>query len=489
MARRLPSLSALRDLLAREALVVALLAVYIVVVLVALPQELVQDGWLTLVGGREVAHHGLPATDHLTVWTSGTEWVDQQWLAQLGFYGLYALGGIRLALLAHAALLAAALASALVAARRAGATPKSVFLVAALCMFMAPWALQLRAQSIAELLFVWLLAALVADSRAPSRRVLVALPLLALWANVHGTVVMGAGLCVLRGATILRARREPHRRLRSGLLLASPVLLAASPYGLELVGYYRRLLLNPMLHWFIDEWGPSAPSQKTAIFFVVGAATIWLVARHGSRLTAFERLALLFALGSALLAIRSIVWFALTALVVLPSALDGALAAPSRPRRPRPGPAVAAVAVAVLAAIFAATRPAEWYTREWPAGAARAIAGATARDRSLLVMSDDRYADWILWREPRLAGRVAYDVRFELFSDAQFRSLFAYRNRIGDGWRSAGRGYGLVALDPREQREIVTALLHEPGARLLYRDPRIDVVLRPVPARSLASAP
>jgi hypothetical protein len=109
MARRLPSPSALRDLLARETLVVAILAVYVVVVLVALPQELVQDGWLTLVGGREVAHHGLPATDHLTVWTSGTEWVDQQWLAQLGFYGLYALGGIRLALLAHAALLAAAL--------------------------------------------------------------------------------------------------------------------------------------------------------------------------------------------------------------------------------------------------------------------------------------------------------------------------------------------------------------------------------------------
>ena len=485
MARRPPSLSSLLDLLAREWLVVTALAVYAVVVLVALPQELVQDAWLTLVGGREVAHHGLPSTDRLAVWTSGTEWIDQQWLAQLGFYGLYLLGGIRLALLGHAALLVTALACAVVAARRRGATPKSVFLVAALCMLMAPWALQLRAQSVAELLFVWLLWALVEDSRSPSRRVLVAIPLLALWANVHGTVVMGVALCVLRGATILAARGEPHRRLRAAALLAfAPATLVASPYGLDLVGYYRRLLLNPMLHWFIDEWGPSSPSQKTAIFFVVGAATIWVVARHGSRLTPFERLALLFALASALVAIRSIVWFALTALVVLPYALDGAL----RPSaRARAAPALVALGAAVAAVVFVATRPPGWYTREWPRPAARAVAQAAERDPQLLVMSDDRYADWLLWEEPRLAGRVAYDVRFELLSDEQFRRLFAYRNRIGDDWRSAGRGYGLVALDGREQKDVLAALLRERDARVVYRDPSIHVVLRPVPARALAS--
>ena len=57
-----PNVRAL-ELLEREAGVVALLALYVVVVLAALPQTLVQDSWLTLVSGREIVRHGLPSTD------------------------------------------------------------------------------------------------------------------------------------------------------------------------------------------------------------------------------------------------------------------------------------------------------------------------------------------------------------------------------------------------------------------------------------------
>ena len=79
----------------REVSVVALFAVYCLVVLAALPQELVQDSWLTLVSGREVVEHGLPGADRLTVWTLGSDWVDQQWGAQLAFYGVFLVGGLR----------------------------------------------------------------------------------------------------------------------------------------------------------------------------------------------------------------------------------------------------------------------------------------------------------------------------------------------------------------------------------------------------------
>src|SRR5690242_4939333 len=152
------------ELLEREAGVVALLALYVVVVLAALPQTLVQDSWLTLVSGREIAQHGLPSTDTLTVWSHGKPWVDQQWLAQVVFYGLDRLGGIRLVLLTHALLLGSAFAAALAVARRR-ASQKSVVLVGMVCMFLAPWALQMRAQSFAPLLFVGLLGLLVADGR------------------------------------------------------------------------------------------------------------------------------------------------------------------------------------------------------------------------------------------------------------------------------------------------------------------------------------
>src|SRR5437879_7690205 len=45
------------------------------------PALVTQDFWLALVSGREVAEHGLPHLDHLTVMASGHHWVDQQWLA------------------------------------------------------------------------------------------------------------------------------------------------------------------------------------------------------------------------------------------------------------------------------------------------------------------------------------------------------------------------------------------------------------------------
>src|SRR4051794_32734576 len=88
---------------------------WLVLLAITLPQQLVQDSWLTLVSGREVAQHGLPAVDHLTVWTQGTSWIDQQWLAQLAFYRLFELGGLRAVMLVHTALLVTTLFVALLA--------------------------------------------------------------------------------------------------------------------------------------------------------------------------------------------------------------------------------------------------------------------------------------------------------------------------------------------------------------------------------------
>ena len=485
MARTLASAPArAASFLHREALTVGLFAVYCLVVLAALPQELVQDSWLTLVSGREVVDHGLPERDRLTVWTLGTTWIDQQWGAQALFYGVFLAGGIKLVMLTHAAVLAASFAVGLAAARHRGASAKAVALVGAVTMFMAPWALQMRAQTLSSLLFVLVLWLLVADSRTPSRRVFLVLPLLVVWANVHGTVVFAVLLVVLSGLTSAlegaRGRTPGPWKARSAALVGlAPLCLLASPYGLELVGYYRRLLLNPMLHWFIDEWGASEPSFKTAIFYVVAFATVWLVARHGSRLTLFERACLLVALLSAVTAIRSIVWFALTALVILPTALDGALTAP-RPSRSgslRVAAAGGALLVVLGFAVTTAARPESWYVREWPRAASSVIAAST-RDPSTLVLADDRFADWILWEHPHLVGRVAYDVRFELFSDEQFQRLFAYRNRIGDDWRRAGDGYAVVAIDARHTRRVVRALVADDGVSVAYRDKQIAVLRR-----------
>ena len=94
-----------------------------------LPSEMSPDGWYAFLGGDLIVHHGLPSHDSLTVWGHGRRWVDQQWLAQLAYYGLYALGGLRLALLANAALVVGSFAAAGGLARARGGATRDVLYV------------------------------------------------------------------------------------------------------------------------------------------------------------------------------------------------------------------------------------------------------------------------------------------------------------------------------------------------------------------------
>ena len=61
----------------------------IVLLSVFAPSIVVGDTWLTLAMGREVVEQGLPHTEHLTVLGDGRTWTDQQWLAQVVFYGAH----------------------------------------------------------------------------------------------------------------------------------------------------------------------------------------------------------------------------------------------------------------------------------------------------------------------------------------------------------------------------------------------------------------
>jgi hypothetical protein len=370
---------------------------------------------------------------------------------------------------------------ALAAARSLGASVKSVWLVAAVCMLLAPWALALRAQSLAIPLFVVLIWLLASDSRSPSRRVFLVLPLLVLWANIHGTVSLACALVALRGLTIALSRREGPKRLRATLLIFLPfAALLASPYATELLGYYRTMLVSPMLRTFITEWGPSTPSAMTAVFYVVAFGTVALLARYPSRLTVFERLALLLTLVAGVTAIRSIVWFALVALVLVPQLLDGAIAQ-GHPRTRHPGRAVlAAASVVALVASFSivATRPDSWFTTQSPHAGGAAVAQFMDKHPQATLLADDRYADWLLWEYPQLVGRVAYDIRFELFTLDQLNDLRSYRRVTGPDWDAAAGDFDVVAFDPRDQSRAYTDAIKRSDLAVVYRDPMIVVAAR-----------
>jgi hypothetical protein len=247
-----------------EAVLFPIVALFVIGLLGNMPGELLSDSWLVILGGREIAQHGLPHHDTLAIWTHGKTWVDQQWLGQLIFYGLYALGGVKLALVGHVTAASTAFVLALVAARWRGGSTRAVCWLALPSIFLLIWgSWNARAQSFALVFFVTVVWLLIADARAPSRRVFFFTPLLVLWANVHGTALTGALLVAIYGVTYaLERRRSPLGSWlpRAAALCLTPIAcLFASPYASELPGYYHLMLTNSGLRQYIVEWRPTAP--------------------------------------------------------------------------------------------------------------------------------------------------------------------------------------------------------------------------------------
>jgi hypothetical protein len=396
---------------------------------------LVPDTWVALVSGREIAEHGLPSVEHLTVLGDGNRWVDQQWLAQLALYSAHRAGGLGLtvAICVFAVVLAFGLAAR--AAQERGSSPGAILVLFVAAFVVAPWGVQARTQALALPLFSLILWLLLRDRDARRNVTLWVLPTLCLWANLHGSVVLGAAAVSAFG---LQALLRTGWHWRPGLLAAlAPATVLASPYALQLPGYYRLMLLDPPYGHEIVEWQRTTPSALTAPFYAVAAAILILVALRRTRVTLLDCFLLGLTLAAALSAVRLIPWFALTALAVVPPLLTRAGGVASFRGPAAGGVAIAGAAIVLAAAGWASARPHETSAQ------AEGLAVIREQVREGRVFADLELADWLLWEIPTLRGRIAYDGRPELLSRRQFRGVvrFARQER---GWEPFLRGYSVV---------------------------------------------
>ncbi|HKX48199.1 MAG TPA: hypothetical protein VJM06_06010, partial [Gaiellaceae bacterium] len=323
---------------------------------------------------------------------------------------------------------------------------------------------------------LWLL--LDGYRNGPRRRTLLVLPLLVLWANVHGSVVLGAGLTVLLALAVLVRNRGAEPLLPAALLLLAPLCILATPYGWDIVAYYNLMLVDAPFAEILREWQWSKPSGTTALFWTLALVTVALVAlrRCRQRLNLFELLVLAVTLVGAVQAVRGVIWFALACAAILPVALDGLLTRPD-PSARRVNLAISSVSLAGLAVALLVTlaQPQSWFSQEWPEERVEAVRDAT-RDPSTRLFATDGTADWLLWRLPDLRGRIAYDVRFELYDEDTIDAISRYGNREGPTWISLADGYDAVIVDNRAHLE---AHLAKSGSRLVYKDDEIAIVSRP----------
>jgi hypothetical protein len=482
-----------------DVLLVVAVGVLAVKLLTGLVGDFSVDSWLELVTGRAVWQNGIPHHETLTLISLGRPWVDQQWLSQLASYAVFWVGGLGLLGLLNAALMLTAVGGAVLAARRLGAPARSVLLVMAVCLVAIVPSREVRTQAFVLPLFVCVVWLIVSDCRAPSRRVLWCLPILVLWSNLHGSVTLGAALVALRGLTLGWERRaELRRNARAwrrplALVLGSGTAILLTPYGLSIIDYYRATLSNSTLRHVVTEWAPvtSTPSVAVAVL-AVAALALWSFVRSPANTTTWEKLALLALCAMTISVVRNAVFFGLLAMVIVPRSL-GWTSPPAvadgldRRRALINGVLVLGVAMAaIVMSVVTLGRPDATVQNAFLSPRLLAtVQSATRADPSLRVFAQREYADWLLWQDPRLSGRIAADVRFELPTAAQTTTLNNVYSATGPTWMQGARGYRLLVLDRAADGDSIRAFERQPGSRVLYRDTQSVVVLRtPAAART-----
>lgn len=275
------------------------------------------DLWFHVATGQRIVAEGaVPATDSFSYTRAGQPFANQPWLAQLLLYGLNALGGVPLLLVAHALTLLLAYGLLLRLCLRRSLRLRVVVPVflAALPVSFPDW--NIRPQTFAFPLFAAFLYVLTAYRLGWFRRLWLLPPLMALWVNLHGSFPLGLALL---GATFVgtllrrdKAGGPPLPLLGWGAATALATL--ANPSGLGVLAYVRNLTSNSAVTRLVSEW--AAPTVRDAgglIFFafvIVGGLVLIYSPRKPDLTDWLMALPLLW---MSLSASRNTVWFAFVA--------------------------------------------------------------------------------------------------------------------------------------------------------------------------------
>jgi len=251
---------------------------------------------------------------------SSAGWHNVPVLGELVFHWLQAGFGTRGLIAAQLVAVILCLWLVTVDMRRARAADQPAALVLILTAFAAaPALLIVRSQLFSLVLFPLLLVVLREQARRPSRRVWVLVPLVALWTNLHGGVLLGIAVA---GAYLLfaRARREPL--VAVGVLAGMVGALFATPALLGTASYYRGVIGSVAATQGEGMWRPlSLHAPFDVVFLVVAVPLVVLALRSKPALWEFVAVAGLTVV--AVRASRNEVWLALFLAVPAARALTG----------------------------------------------------------------------------------------------------------------------------------------------------------------------
>jgi hypothetical protein len=315
--------------------------------------------WHITVGQWMLDHHAVPHTDIYSFTMRGHPWISMQWAAEVLYaeaYGLFGWSGPVVLAAAASALTFALLAKFL--SRHLSQSATIVFVAAALALTAQH--LLARPHVLAQPVMVAWVGGLIdaADRRdAPSFWLL---PLLALWANLHGGFILGL---MLVGPIALDAVVSADAASRKSLALrwaafgvGAVVTACCTPYGWNSMLASRNILQMGSALPLIREWLP-ADFSSVSPFEICLMMALGLALLRGIRLPPTRILLLLGLLHMALSHGRSTEILALLAPMVLAVPLakqiGGAEASSSGTTTPSRGLLFAGVAIVLAAGTVA----------------------------------------------------------------------------------------------------------------------------------------
>ncbi len=389
--------------------------------------------FLHLRTGQWMLAHGLPRTDIFSFTAAGTPWVPESWLADLAYGAIDRVAGATGPVIFHAMIGAAIGGLWFLIARRlcrdnTRATLISLLSIAACYTLWSPRPLMIGI--LAFLALVYMVE--IPDSRAGRRAAILIPPLLWVWANTHGSFVLGFAYLGLHfiGRWIEGAR--PWRNRERNLLMGSVLALGAcflNPYGYRLLAAPFYLAARYETLSGVVEWRHAGLDSIQGVAYL-----IWIAIFAATLVTRPRRIGVrglivsLPFLALGLLTERNI---AIAPIVTFPF-IARAWAAPGEraPNRSAFNWAMVGLAAVLMIAwtVPALRRPGLNFTG-YPVAAMKAVV-----DHGLLgarLLTTDSWGDYIvLAYGPR--QQVFMDDRYEVYPQAVTDAMSALLNSRGD---------------------------------------------------------
>ncbi len=425
------------------------------------------DAFYSLYTGQIVAKTGPPHQELLTT-AASRAWVDQQWLGQWLYFEIYHLGGYSAVALSSLLLVTAAgvLLARLIEHRDGHMS--TAWASAAVTVTVLSTA-AVRTQTMVFPLFVallWILTSMIRRSE-PHPSALLVLPILVLWANLHGSVLLGAALaagCMLWLASrSLRKGNLRHAAAATGLAGAALASVFASPYGVSVVDYYSSLMGNSTLRTYVADWQPSSVTQVSAWPFVALCAFCALSLIAGLRMRRHMLWQVEVALTVVLVALgfyssRYVVWAAIV--MAYAASVHGTRPTIRLPARLATSSRLIAASLLVVAAIALFTTPSSHFTSALPDKVADAATAGLAAAPDSVVLTDQTTSTALLWLHPGTHRRVAFDIRYEQYRTDDLANYFGFLKAEDPAFACQ---YDMLAVSTDERPKLVAAIRDDPA--------------------------